>query len=141
MGFRIRAVDSLHILLGSSHVQFTYCIALSLDANLFFSREFELSAYLFLANVLVYRANQVRGYLNPSETGFGLEIAGWYFGSFLTSLVLVLSVTSGKAVMSGGASLATDVLKMTEYNKLMVMLIIMHAILFIVFSYLGGGIQ
>ena len=141
MGFRIRAVDSLHILLGSSHVQFTYCIALSLDANLFFSREFELFVYLFLANALVYRANQARSYLNPFETVSGLEIAMWYFGSFFASLGIVLGVTGAKAVMSGGASLVTDALKMEEYENFMRMLLIMHFILVFVFFNLSGGMQ
>ena len=116
-------------------------IALSLEATSFYAGEFKKFVLKFIITVLGYMFSNLLGYLDPPEAGAGLEIAMWYFSSFFASLGIVLGVTGAKAVMSGGASLVTDALKMEEYENFMMMLIIMHFILGIVFLYLSGGIQ
>ncbi len=116
-------------------------IALSLEATSLYAREFEKSVLIFLVTVLGYMFPYILGYLDPPEVGSGLDISMWYFGSFFASLGIVLGVTGAKAVMSGGASLVTDALKMEEYGKFMMMLLVMHFILGFVFIYLSGVIQ
>ncbi len=111
------------------------------EATSLYAKEFEKYAFIFIITVLGYQASSLLGYLDQSEIGSGLEIDMWYFGSFFASLGIVLGVTGAKAVMSGGASLVTDAMKMEEYGKFMMMLLVMHFILVFVFFYLSGGIQ